>query len=117
MSQLAASDGQPGNWEEPDFFLRRLEIARFQEKGWQEPYESRGSRGVLRGTGGETPPVYPTMHSGQTAGIGKLTQNLKSRIFTRSTYHLTTSSYLRMYNRVARLELNKESTGCITVKE
>ena len=32
MSQLAASDGQPGNWEEPDFFLRRLETARFQEK-------------------------------------------------------------------------------------
>jgi len=25
MSQLAASDGQPGNWEEPGFFLRRLE--------------------------------------------------------------------------------------------
>ena len=44
MSQLAVSDGQPGNWEEPDFFQRRLEIARFQENGWQEPYESRGSR-------------------------------------------------------------------------
>ncbi len=28
MSQLAASDGQPGNWEEPGFFLRRLEIVR-----------------------------------------------------------------------------------------
>ncbi len=60
MSQLAASDGQPGNWEEPGFFLRRLETVRFQEKGWQEPCESRGSRTVLRGTGGETPPVYPT---------------------------------------------------------
>ncbi len=60
MSQLAASDGQPGNWEEPGFFLRRLETVRFQENGWQEPYESRGSRTVLRGTGGETPPVYPT---------------------------------------------------------
>ena len=60
MSQLAASDGQPGNWEEPGFFLRRLETVRFQENGWQEPYESRGSRGVLRGTGGEIPPVYPT---------------------------------------------------------
>ena len=34
---------------------------RFQENGWQEPYESRGSRTVLRGTGGETPPVYPTL--------------------------------------------------------
>ena len=60
MSQLAASDGQPGNWEEPDFFLRRLETVRFQENGWQEPCESRGSRTVLRGTGGEIPPVYPT---------------------------------------------------------
>jgi hypothetical protein len=29
--------------------------------GWQEPYESRGSRTVLRGTGGEIPPVYPTV--------------------------------------------------------
>jgi hypothetical protein len=62
MSQLAASDGQPGNWEEPGFFLRRLENVRFQENGWQEPYESRGSRTVLRGTGGEIPPVYPTRH-------------------------------------------------------
>ena len=60
MSQLAASDGQPGNWEEPGFFLRRHETVRFQENGWQEPYESRGSRTVLRGTGGEIPPVYPT---------------------------------------------------------
>ena len=60
MSQLAVNDGQPGNWEELDFFLRRLETVRFQENGWQEPYESRGSRTVLRVTGGETPPVYPT---------------------------------------------------------
>ena len=52
MSQLAASDGQPGNWEEPGFFLRRLETVRFQENGWQEPYESRGSRTVLRGGNG-----------------------------------------------------------------
>ena len=43
-----------------NFFLRRLEAERFQEKGWQEPCESRGSRTVLRGTGGEIPPVYPT---------------------------------------------------------
>ena len=62
MSQLAASEGQPGNWEEPGFFLRRLETVRFQENGWQEPYESRGSRTVLRGTGGEIPPVYPAYH-------------------------------------------------------
>ena len=60
MSRLAASDGQPGNWEEPGFFLLRPETVRFQAEGWQEPYESRGSRTVLRGTGGETPPVYPT---------------------------------------------------------
>ena len=62
MSQLAASDGQPGNWEEPGFFLRRLETVRFQENGWQEPYESRGSRTDLRGTGGEIPPVYPAQY-------------------------------------------------------
>jgi hypothetical protein len=43
MSQLATSDGQPGNWEEPGFFLRRLEAAKSQEEGWQEPCESRGS--------------------------------------------------------------------------
>ena len=47
MSQLAVSEGQPGNWEEPDFFQRRLETVRFQEKGWQELYESRDSRTVL----------------------------------------------------------------------
>ncbi len=60
MSQLAASEGQPGNWEEPGFFLRRLEAVKSQEEGWQEPCESGDSRTVLRGTGGETPPVYPT---------------------------------------------------------
>jgi len=40
--------------------LQRLGSERFQEQGWQEPYESRDSRTVLGGTGGETPPVYPT---------------------------------------------------------
>jgi len=29
------------------FFLRRLEAERFQENGWQEPYESRGSLTVV----------------------------------------------------------------------
>jgi hypothetical protein len=58
MSQLAVSDGQPGNWEEPGFFLRRLETGRFQEKGWQERYDGRLSRAVLRGRGGEIPPRY-----------------------------------------------------------
>jgi len=47
MSQLAASEGQPGNWEEPGFFLRRLEAAKSQEKGWQERYDRRLSRIVL----------------------------------------------------------------------
>ena len=47
MSQLAASDGQPGNWEEPGFFLRRHETVRFQENGWQERYDGRLSRTVV----------------------------------------------------------------------
>ena len=47
MSQLAKSGSQPGDWEELDYFLRRLETERLQENGWQEPYESRGSRTVL----------------------------------------------------------------------
>ena len=58
MSQLAASEGQPGNWEEPGFFLRRLETARFQEDGWHEPYESRGSRTVLWGVRREAHKVW-----------------------------------------------------------
>ena len=33
MSQLATSDSQPGDWEELDCFLRRLEAERFQENG------------------------------------------------------------------------------------
>ncbi len=60
MSQLAASDGQPGNWEEPGFFLRRLETVRFQEEGWQERYDGRLSRTDLWGRGGEIPLRYPT---------------------------------------------------------
>jgi hypothetical protein len=47
MSQLATSDSQPGDWEELDCFLRRPEAERFQEYGWHEPYESRGSRTVV----------------------------------------------------------------------
>ena len=47
MSQLAKSDNQPGDWEELDYFMRRLEAEMFQEYGWQEPYESRGSRADL----------------------------------------------------------------------
>ncbi len=66
MSQLAASEGQPGNWEEPDFFMRRLEIVRFQANGWQEPCESRGSSTDLWERGGEIPLRHPTLHA---AGI------------------------------------------------
>jgi len=60
MSQLGERFSQP-EMGGANFFLRRLETERFQEHGWQEPYESRGSRTVLRGTGGEIPPVYPTL--------------------------------------------------------
>jgi hypothetical protein len=58
MSQLAESSSQPGNWEELDYFLRRLETARFQEQGWQERYDGRLSRAVPRGRGGEIPARY-----------------------------------------------------------
>jgi hypothetical protein len=47
MSQLAGGGSQPGDWEELEYFLRRLETARFYENGWQEPNESRGSRSVV----------------------------------------------------------------------
>jgi hypothetical protein len=60
MSQLAVSEGQPGNWEELDFFLRMLETVRPQENGWQEPYESRDSRTDLWERGGEIPLRHPT---------------------------------------------------------
>jgi len=62
MSQLAVSEGQPGNWEEPDLFLRRLETVRLQEEGWQEPCESRDSRTDLWERGGETPLRHPTLY-------------------------------------------------------
>ena len=42
------------------FSLCRLGAVRPREKGWQEPYELRGSCTVLGGTGGEIPPVYST---------------------------------------------------------
>jgi len=62
MSQLSVSEGQPDNWEEPDFFLRMLETVRFQENGWQEPCESRGSRTDLWERGGEIPLRHPTLY-------------------------------------------------------
>jgi len=64
MSQLAASEGQPGNWEEPGFFLHRLETVRFQENGWQERYDGRLSRTDLWGRGGEIPLRYTTPLTG-----------------------------------------------------
>ena len=48
--------------------LRRFGVVRLQAEGWHEPYESRGSRTDLWGTGGEIPPVYPARqiwHRGQ----------------------------------------------------
>ena len=65
MSQLVERFSQP-EMGGANFFLRRLEAERFQEYGWQEPYESRGSRTVLRGTGGEIPPVYPALNFGES---------------------------------------------------
>ncbi len=62
MSQFAKSGSQAGDWEELDDFLCRLEVERLQENSWHEPYELRGSRTVLWGTGGEIPPVYPALH-------------------------------------------------------
>ena len=59
MHEVAVNPAEAG--EELEYFLHRLETERSQENGWQEPCESRGSRTVLRGTGGETPPVYPTI--------------------------------------------------------
>ena len=67
MSQLAERFSQP-EMGGANCFLRRLEAERLQEYGWQEPYESRGSCTVLRGTGGEIPPVYPTVSNILTVG-------------------------------------------------
>ena len=71
MSQLVERSSQP-EMGGANFFLRRLEAERLQEYGWQEPYESRGSRTVLRGTGGEIPPVYPTIRLFSLNNISKL---------------------------------------------
>ena len=68
MSQLVERLSQP-EMGGAHFFQRRLEAERFQEYGWQEPYESRGSRMVLWGTGGEIPPVYPTLQSSSVAFV------------------------------------------------
>ncbi|NIS69032.1 MAG: hypothetical protein GTO12_08775 [Proteobacteria bacterium] len=60
MGQLAESDLPTMRMGGASFSLCRLDAVRHQEKGWQEPYELRGSRTVLGGTGGESPPVYST---------------------------------------------------------
>ena len=71
MSQLAVSEGQPGNWEEPDLYLRRLETVRFQENGWQEPDESRDSCPILWGPGGEIPLGYPTLYRAEFSFLAR----------------------------------------------
>ncbi len=48
---------------------RRLATVRWFANGWHEPYESRGSRTDLWGTGGEIPPVYPAGQK-QTFDLG-----------------------------------------------
>ena len=53
------------------FSLRRLEAVRPREKGWHEPYELRGSRTDLWGTGGEIPPVYPALAFMGIKGISR----------------------------------------------
>ena len=59
---VSSRRGLPTRWlGGASFSLRRVEAGMFQRHGWHEPYESRGSRTDLRGTGGENPPVYPTV--------------------------------------------------------
>ena len=89
MSQLVASDGQPGNWEEPDFFLRTLETVRFQAYGWREPCESRDSRTVLWKRGGEIPLRDPTMQLITDDFIQEKYQLLPQFLFADSDYSIT----------------------------
>ena len=58
MSELISSKGQPVVGRNLCFLCRHV-AERLQEEGSHEPYESRGSRTDLWGTGGEIPPVYP----------------------------------------------------------
>ena len=59
MSQLKESIKPTSNGRS-FISLCRLEVERLQEKGWQEPYEPRGSRTDLWERGGEIPPRHPT---------------------------------------------------------
>ena len=90
MSQLAGGGSQSSDGEELDYLLRRLETERFQEKGWQEPYESRGSRTVLGAREGEIPsrdslallPPGGNLHpAGDHAGPGDARQLVVTRLF------------------------------------
>ncbi len=58
-TRLSIDVGQPRQREEPLFRGRLPTTARWFANGWHEPYESRGSRTDLWGTGGAIPPVYP----------------------------------------------------------
>ncbi len=57
--------------------LHRFGVERLQTEGWHEPYESRGSRTDLWGTGGEIPPVYPARDEGRSlvADLQELASN------------------------------------------
>ena len=61
MSELNRDYGSTSNGRNP-FSLRRCEAKRLHAEGSHEPYESRGSRTDMWGTGGEIPPVYPAMN-------------------------------------------------------
>src|SRR4030043_359991 len=61
MSELNRDYGSTSNGRNP-FSLCRCEAKRLHAEGSHEPYESRGSRTDLWGTGGEIPPVYPAMN-------------------------------------------------------
>jgi len=58
MGQLTERSEPTRRMGGASFSPRRLEAVRPREKGWQEPYELRGSCTVLGETGGEIPPVY-----------------------------------------------------------
>ena len=60
MSERNRDYGSTSNGRNP-CSLWRCEATRLHAESSHEPYESRGSRTDLWGTGGEIPPVYPAM--------------------------------------------------------
>ena len=62
MSELNRDYGSTSNGRS-QFSLCRCEAERLHAEGSHEPYESRGSRTDLWGTGGEIPPVYPALYA------------------------------------------------------